>query len=197
MTYSYSILLVCREEFIDAVQLHCVVQFAVIQLTPYGSCEFRFWKLRPIEGFQWISWLRNIFLYYLHLNINTNFLISFFTTWDINVNKYIFFLILIECILATFKGSTGGAIGAQGGGGGPGGPGGGGGGANGGGGGGTALVRFVESPDEFISIMVLFRPIALVSSGILPELTSRSTRKIVLLIIHVFVILQPTVTYLT
>lgn len=85
-------------------------------------------------------------------------------------NEILLSLVNINIIL-TLVASTGGAS-NPGGGGGANCPGGGGGGATGGGGGGTTLdASFFDSP---ISIMVLFRPIALVSSGMLPEFTRRS-----------------------
>lgn len=81
------------------------------------------------------------------------------------------FITNINDMILTLVASTGGAS-NPGGGGGANCPGGGGGGATGGGGGGTTLDdSFFDSP---MSIMVLFRPIALVSSGILPEFTRRS-----------------------
>lgn len=65
-TDRYAVLLIGREEFIDALELHVVVELAFVQLAPDGALELGIGQLGPIEALQGVRWLWHVLLWQLH-----------------------------------------------------------------------------------------------------------------------------------
>lgn len=66
-TYSNAILLIGWEHFIDWLEIHAIVPLRFIELAPNRSLDFHVGELRPVERFQRLSRLRNVFLWSIEL----------------------------------------------------------------------------------------------------------------------------------
>lgn len=65
-TYRNSILLVGREELVNGLEFHVIVELALVQFTPDGALQLGIGQLGPVEALQRIRWLWHVLLWQLH-----------------------------------------------------------------------------------------------------------------------------------
>lgn len=65
-TYRNSVLLVGREEFVNGLEFHVIVELALVQLTPDCALQLGIGQLGPVEALQRIRWLWHVLLWQLH-----------------------------------------------------------------------------------------------------------------------------------